>query len=95
MIETDYFIKGIVNGYLKLSPFEVFTEAWMIKKNSATFKNTNNTTAMIPKVSIPGCSPRLKLSKTKSSLLITALKLASLNMAINKVGIAIIAKTKE
>jgi hypothetical protein len=48
-----YLINGIVAGYLKSSPFDVFTVAYMIKKNSITFINIKTRTVTRATTAIP------------------------------------------
>jgi hypothetical protein len=63
---STYLIKGIVSGYLYFSPFDVFIDAYIIRKNSTIFKLIKRITAVIPTTKTPVMFSKFKLLITKS-----------------------------
>ena len=67
----------------------------MIKKNSAIFKRPKTLRQIIPTVKNPIFASKLKFEYSKSLWLSKALSDMSLNIEINKAGIAIISNSNE
>lgn len=85
----------MVKGYLNHSPFDVFADAYIIRKNSPNFTMKSNSNAVKPKIAYPVMFWLVIISLKYSCLLFNSATSIIFNNQIINVGIAIIKNTIE